>query len=118
MIELSVQVDGDDLGPFLQVRAFLDLDPSLGLGTEVELPLRRTPPGLWHGVFVLPAARREFHYRVGIAGHPSARWWLTLRHRAWRTVLLADGDTLGSNKAWFVGTCRLHPGTVQHQAPA
>jgi hypothetical protein len=111
LIEMRVSIDtkGIDLHRCQpEARAFIDLVPDEGFGSEQELPLRRLGHAQWVGAFVLGEAQPEhFLYRLGLVARAGAEFWLTVRHRGIERDLLMDGDTLAAAKCWLVGSCPL-----------
>ena len=106
VIELHIQVETDLRRCRPDVRAFVDLEPHRHLMSETEVPLQSSPgANCWCGAIMVPVARKEFFYRLGISAHESAAWSLTIIERRGSTVLLADSDILSASKTWFVGTC-------------
>jgi len=117
-LRMSVNVHAGQSAP--EVRAFIDLQPDRGLGSEIELPLRlrgkrestsrrREAPARchqWVGSFAVGDSQpRYFLYRVALAAHVGASWELLIRERGSGTPLLADADTLTLAKYWLVGSC-------------
>lgn len=121
LIEVCVSIDfkgadADRCKP--EARAFIDLAPDDGFGSEHELPLQRLGQAQWLGAFVLGAEQPEhFLYRLGLVAQAGAEFWLTVRHHGLACDLLMDGDTLPAAKCWMVGTCPL-PRQVQGRARA
>jgi len=106
LIDLRMSVNVDPGGPAPEVRAFIDLQPARGLGSEIELPLRRRGKREWVGTFAVGDSQpRYFLYRVALAAHVGASWELLIRERGSGTPLLADADTLTLAKYWLVGSC-------------
>ena len=88
-----------------EVRAWIDLQPNVGLGSEIELPLRRRGTRDWLGSFALGRTELPyFLYRIGIAGHEGAAWELSIRQRG-GAVLMHDADISTMAKCWLVGSC-------------
>jgi hypothetical protein len=105
-VRLSFEVDAERCKP--QARAFIDLAPEGGFGSELELPLRQLGRTVWVGAFVLGEKHPlEFLYRLGLIAHRGAEFWLSFRHRGLGRDLLTDGDTLPAAKCWLVGSCPL-----------
>lgn len=106
LIDLRMSVNTDPGRPNPEVRAWIDLRPELGLGSEIELPLRRRGKREWVGTFAVGEAQpRYFLYRVALAAHIGASWELTIRKRGATTPLLCDADTFSLAKCWLVGSC-------------
>jgi hypothetical protein len=106
MIDLrfSIETDGRKRAES-EVRAWIDLKPEVGLGSEIELPLRRRGTCEWHGSFAAGRAGLPyFLYRIGIAGREGAAWELSIRQRG-GTVLMHDADVSTMAKYWLVGSC-------------
>lgn len=101
---MSLNVDVGRVVP--EVRAYVDLQPDRGLGSEIELPLRRRGKREWVGTFAVGASQpRYFLYRVALAAHVGASWELLIRERGSGTPLLTDADTVTLAKCWLVGSC-------------
>jgi hypothetical protein len=103
-LHFSLETDGRNRDTS-EVRAWIDLQPDVGLGSEIVLPLRRRGARDWHGSFgVGRNGLNYFLYRIGIAGHEGAAWELTLRERR-GAVLMHDADVSTMAKYWLVGSC-------------
>jgi hypothetical protein len=103
-LRMSLNVEAGAAAP--EVRAFIDLQPERGLGSEIELPLRRRGKREWVGTFAVGESQpRYFLYRVALAAHVGASWELLIRERGSRTPLLTDADTFTLAKCWLVGSC-------------
>lgn len=103
-LRFSLEVD-PACGRNAEIRAWIDLQPEVGLGSEIELPLRRTGKREWIGTFGLGRAGLPyFLYRIGIAAHEGAAWELTIRQRG-GGVLIHDADVSTLAKSWLVGNC-------------
>jgi len=101
-----------------EVRAWIDLQPDAGLGSETELCLRRAPLNTWVGSFATPlSSAGYFLYRIGLVAHPGALWSLRIRQTHDDREVLSDGDVAPLAKSWLVGTCPL-PGLAGCSAPA
>ncbi len=88
-----------------EVRAWIDLQPDVGLGSEIELPLRRLGGREWAGSFALGRLELPyFLYRIGIAGREGATWELSIRQRG-GGLLMLDADVSTMAKCWLVGSC-------------
>jgi hypothetical protein len=106
LIDLRMSLIVDSSEPTPEVRAFIDLQPDRGLGSEIELPLRRRSKREWVGTFAVGDSQpRYFLYRVALAAHVGASWELLIRERGENTPLLADADTFTLAKCWLVGSC-------------
>jgi hypothetical protein len=102
-LRMSLSVD---TGQSAEVRAWIDLQPDQGLGSEIELPLRRRGRREWVGTFAVGEAQpRYFLYRVALAAHVGASWEMQIRERGSGTLLLTDADTFTLAKCWLVGSC-------------
>jgi hypothetical protein len=102
-LRLSLEVDPEHQA---EVRAFIDLQPHLGLSSEMELPLRRRGKNEWVGTFAMGEEQPcYFLYRVALAAHAGASWELVVRERKSGVKLLADSDTFEIAKCWLVGSC-------------
>jgi hypothetical protein len=106
LIEVRIALESTLVDVTPEVRAWVDLSPDGGLGSERELPLQRDGAHEWIGAFVVRDSL-DFLYRVGLLAHPGARWSLCLRHRGSNRELLSDCDTLPLAKSWLVGSCRV-----------
>jgi hypothetical protein len=116
LIELSVSLDLPADGGTPEVRAWIDLEPDIGLDTELELSMRQVTDTEWVGCFTLIGTRpQRFLYRLGLAAEPGTHWSLRVRHRGLQRDILVDGDTLAISKCWFVGSCRV-PATKRRRA--
>jgi len=105
LIDLSLRLDVDEQST-AEVRAWIDLQPLVGLGSEIELPLSRRGTGQWVGNFAMgEVASGYFLYRVAIAAQAGADWELVIRQRGITTPLLTDADTLTIAKCSLVGSC-------------
>jgi hypothetical protein len=105
LIDLRLSLELQSRLPTPEVRAFIDLQPELGLGSERELPLRQRGRE-WVGTFAIgEVGPRSFLYRVALAAHRGARWDLAIYERRSGATLLADSDTLELTKCWLVGSC-------------
>jgi hypothetical protein len=119
LINLKMSVDSDAALPGPEVRAWIDLRPEFGLGSEIELPLRRRGKREWVGTFAVGDREpRYFLYRVALAAHIGASWELTIRRRGATTPLLCDADTLSIAKCWLVGSCDGPEEPQREQRPA
>jgi hypothetical protein len=106
LIDLRLSLDLDPQQPQPEVRAFIDLQPNLGLSSEMELPLRKRGKRDWVGSFALGEGQAcYFLYRVALAAHAGASWELVFRERKSGVELLADSDTFEIAKCWLVGSC-------------
>jgi hypothetical protein len=118
LIELSMKVHTEPGRPSPEVRAFIDLRPEQGLGSEIELPLRRRGKREWIGTFAIGEIQpRHFLYRIALAAHIGASWELVIRERGADGSLLCDADTLSLAKCWLVGSCDA-PCEQRQQHPA
>lgn len=106
-IELSISLElSSACNP--EVRAWLDLAPNQGLGTEVEVGLQADAHGAWRAVIeVDERACEPIAYRIGVVAHPEATWSLRIRERSAECDLLFDSDALPSTKAWLLGNFSL-----------
>src|SRR5688500_16209020 len=101
-IELSVRL-AVSCSSAPEVRAFLDLDPHMGLNSETELILVQPSKGLWQGYFEVDHRRCEqFAYRIGLRAHVDTEWSLCLRQCDLGRELLVDGDRLMISKCWLI----------------
>jgi hypothetical protein len=106
LIDLRMSLYTDPGRPTPEARAWIDLRPELGLGSEIELPLRRRGKREWVGTFAVGETQpRYFLYRVALAAHIGASWELTIRPRGASSPLLCDADTFSLAKCWLVGSC-------------
>jgi hypothetical protein len=106
LIDLRMSLNVEPARSAPEVRAFVDLLPERGLGSEIELPLRRRGSREWVGTFAIGADQpRYFLYRVALAAHVGAAWELLIRERGAQSPLLTDADTLTLAKCWLVGSC-------------
>ena len=106
LIDLSLYLDVDDTQATSEVRAWIDLQPLVGLGSEIELPLSRRGKREWNGSFAMgEVASGYFLYRVAIAAYAGADWELVIKQRGNATPLLTDADTLAIAKCSLVGSC-------------
>ena len=53
-----------------------------------------------------PSAVQLF-YRLGLRAHTGAEWSIRVHDRALGRDLIVDGDALGLDKSWLVGSCSL-----------
>jgi hypothetical protein len=119
LIELSMYVHTEPGRPSPEVRAFIDLRPEQGLGSEIELPLRRRGKRQWVGAFAVGETQpRHFLYRIALAAHIGASWELVIRKRGADASLLCDADTLSLAKCWLVGSCDAPCEQQRRQQPA
>ena len=98
----------DDGTERTDVRVWLDHSPELGLGSEHELPLSRSPNNRWSATFVLDGVTHpSFLYRIGVAATPGSVWSLEVRRAGagQSTTVLADSDVVALPKEWLVGSC-------------
>jgi hypothetical protein len=106
LIELRVSLEITSPSCKPEVRAWIDLEPDIGLDSEVELPLRQLSGPEWVGCFTLAQARpQRFLYRLGLAAEAGVDWSLRVHSRRSRRDILLDGDTLATAKCWLVGSC-------------
>lgn len=106
LIDLRFSLDAEpDRSVCTEVRAWIDLQPEVGLGSEIELPLRRLGARDWLGSFALGRAGLPyFLYRIGLAANEGAAWELNIRQRG-AGVLMHDADVSTMAKCWLVGNC-------------
>lgn len=106
LIDLRFSMDCKLEDECSEVRAWIDLQPDVGLGSEIELPLRRRGAREeWVGTFGLGrTALPYFLYRIGIAGREGIAWELSIRQRGGR-LLMHDADVSTMAKCWLVGSC-------------
>jgi hypothetical protein len=100
--ELKITIDESNQEA-VQVRAWIDPEPSGDLSSEQEIELVPHNGTSWLGRF---STRGEaFTYRVGICAKPSAVWSLSVRDaRSNGNELMFDADMLTMAKEWLVGT--------------
>lgn len=106
IIELTIELEASSCQP--DVRVWIDLQPELGLDSEIELPLARSAQSRWIGYFVVGDRRQDyFMYRIAVVAPVGGTWRLIMRRRGCARILLQDEDDLGLPKLWLAGTCDL-----------
>lgn len=110
MIELTLSLDVDATCES-EARAFIDLDPEQGLGSEREVPLWPAGEHQWRGMFSVDDNQRgDFAYRLGVVAQKDAEWALSFRLAGCGAELLSDCDRLVGPKSWLIGTCSTRVG--------